>query len=361
MLQTPLHEWHTAHNAKMAPFAGWDMPIQYEDGILAEHAHTRESASIFDICHMAQFIVKGENAAELLKKAVSHNLDTLAAGKCRYGFLLTEQGTVIDDLIVYRFAEDHFFLVVNAGCAEKDFKTLAKRLGEENIENISAKSGKIDLQGPKSLEVLETVTGQNFHKLKYFSFTRIDYKGHALLVSRTGYTGELGYELYCPREAVLTLWEDLLAHELVKPAGLGARDTLRLECGLALYGHELNEEHTVAESNLAGMLTSEADYIGKIPAMEVKNELLVPLKLEGRRTVRNGDSVIKEAGSNEVIGTVASGSFAPSLGFAIAFAFVKKEYADQAEFILKAGRSELNAQKTTAPFFTQGTARMKLS
>ena len=358
MLQTPLHEWHTAHNAKMAPFAGWDMPIQYEDGILAEHAHTRESASIFDICHMAQFIVKGENAAELLKKAVSHNLDTLAAGKCRYGFLLTEQGTVIDDLIVYRFAEDHFFLVVNAGCAEKDFKTLAKRLGEENIENISAKSGKIDLQGPKSLEVLETVTG---HNLKYFSFTRIDYKGHALLVSRTGYTGELGYELYCPREAVLTLWEDLLAHELVKPAGLGARDTLRLECGLALYGHELNEEHTVAESNLAGMLTSEADYIGKIPAMEVKNELLVPLKLEGRRTVRNGDSVIKEAGSNEVIGTVASGSFAPSLGFAIAFAFVKKEYADQAEFILKAGRSELNAQKTTAPFFTQGTARMKLS
>ncbi len=361
MLQTPLHEWHTAHNAKMAPFAGWDMPIQYEDGILAEHAHTRESASIFDICHMAQFIVKGENAAELLKKAVSHNLDTLAAGKCRYGFLLTEQGTVIDDLIVYRFAEDHFFLVVNAGCAEKDFKTLAKRLGEENIENISAKSGKIDLQGPKSLEVLETVTGQNFHNLKYFSFTRIDYKGHALLVSRTGYTGELGYELYCPREAVLTLWEDLLAHELVKPAGLGARDTLRLECGLALYGHELNEEHTVAESNLAGMLTSEADYIGKIPAMEVKNELLVPLKLEGRRTVRNGDSVIKEAGSNEVIGTVASGSFAPSLGFAIAFAFVKKEYADQAEFILKAGRSELTAQKTTAPFFTQGTARMKLS
>lgn len=361
MLQTPLYEWHKAHNAKMAPFAGWDMPIQYEDGILAEHTHTRESASVFDICHMAQFVAKGENVTELLKKAVTHNLDTLAAGKCRYGFLLTEQGTVIDDLIIYHIAENHYFLVVNAGCAEKDFKTLQDRLGAENIENISPKSGKIDLQGPKSLEVLEAVTKQNFHDLKYFSFTHIDYKGHKILVSRTGYTGELGYELYCPKEAVLTLWEDLLGHELVKPAGLGARDTLRLECGLALYGHELNEEHTLAESNLASMLNSEADYIGKEQTKIVRKDLLVPLKLEGRRTVRNGDAVIKEAGSSEVIGTVASGSFAPSLGYAVAFAFVRKEFADQNEFVLKSGRTELCAQKTTAPFFTGGTARIKLS
>lgn len=361
MLQTPLYEWHKAHNAKTAPFAGWDMPIQYEDGILAEHAHTRENASVFDICHMAQFMVKGHGVTELLKKAVSHNLDTLAVGKCRYGFLLTEQGTVIDDLIVYHLDTDHFFLVVNAGCAEKDFLVLQERLGKEHIENISPKSGKIDLQGPKSLEVLEAVTKENFHELKYFSFTRTDYKGYKILVSRTGYTGELGYELYCPKEAVLTLWEDLLSHELVKPAGLGARDTLRLECGLALYGHELNEEHTVAESALDGMLTSEADYIGKEQAKIVKNDILVPLKLEGRRTVRNGDLVIKEAGSSEVIGTVASGSFAPSLGYAIAFAFVKKEYADQENFVLKAGRSEISAQKTTAPFYTKGTARIKLS
>ena len=139
MLETPLHDWHVAHKAKMAPFAGWDMPIQYEDGILAEHAHTRNAASIFDICHMAQFIVKGDKAAELLRKAVSHNLDTLAIGKCRYGFLLTEEGTVIDDLIVYHLAENHYFLVVNAGCADKDFETLVKRLGKENIENISPK------------------------------------------------------------------------------------------------------------------------------------------------------------------------------------------------------------------------------
>jgi aminomethyltransferase len=214
MLETPLHDWHIAHKAKMAPFAGWDMPIQYEEGILAEHAHTRSCASVFDICHMAQFMVKGDTVTELLKKAV---------GKCRYGFLLTDEGTVIDDLIVYHLAEHHYFLVVNAGCAEKDFDTLVKRLGKDNIENISPKSGKIDLQGPKSLEVLEAVTKQNFHDLKYFSFTHIEYKGFTILVSRTGYTGELGYELYCPKEAVLTLWEDLLAHELVKPAGLGAR------------------------------------------------------------------------------------------------------------------------------------------
>ena len=361
MLQTPLYEWHKAHNAKTAPFAGWDMPIQYEDGILAEHAHTRESASIFDICHMAQFIVKGDNAFDLLKKAVSHNLDTLAIGKCRYGFLLTEQGTVIDDLIVYHLANNHFLLVVNAGCAEKDFATLQKRLGSNLIKNISPKSGKIDLQGPKSLEVLENITKKNFHDLKYFSFEYIDYKGHQVLVSRTGYTGELGYELYCPKELILTLWEDLLSDERVKPAGLGARDTLRLECGLALYGHELDEQHTVAEANLAAMLTSTADYVGKELANQTPHDLLIPLKLEGRRTVRNGDIVIKESGSDEVIGTITSGSFAPSLGYAIAFAYIKKEFTEQTDFIIKAGRSELTAQKTTAPFYIQGTARIKLS
>lgn len=357
---TPLNEWHHKQGAKMAPFAGWDMPIQYE-GILAEHMHTREAASIFDICHMGQFILKGDNAMELLSGAVSHNLATLPIGKCRYGFLLTSEGTVMDDLIIYHMAENHFFLVVNAACAKADFEALQKRVGAELLEDISPKAGKIDLQGPKSLEALEKVFAKDFHDLKYFSFVEIEYKGAKILVSRTGYTGELGYELYCPADSALGLWEDLLAVDFVKPAGLGARDTLRLECGLSLYGHELDLEHSPAESGLAGMLTSEADYIGKANAVLVREEVLIPLQLEGRRTVRGGDSVLLSAEDDTVIGTVTSGSFAPSLGYAVAFAFVKKEYAEQSEFFLKAGRSVLKALPTTVPFYKGGTARMKIS
>ena len=359
-LLTPLNAWHHSQNAKMASFAEWDMPIQYE-GILAEHTHTRTAASIFDICHMGQIIIKGNGVKNRLSAAVSHNLETLPVGKCRYGFILTEEGTVMDDIIIYCMGEDHFFLVVNAACASNDFQTLAKRVGAEYVEDISARSGKIDLQGPKSLEVLERVFSQDFHDLKYFSFTTINYKGVEIIVSRTGYTGELGYELYFPREFALQLWEDLAADESVKPAGLGARDTLRLESGLSLYGHELDEKHTPAESGLIKMLTSEADYVGKEKASQVPSDVLLALKFEGRRTVRNGDIMVRASGSDDVIGVATSGSFAPSLGYAIAFAFVKKEFQDQDEFIFKSGRNELVAQKVDLPFFKEGTCRIKLN
>ncbi len=359
-LKTPLNAWHVAQNAKMAPFGGWDMPIQYE-GILAEHHHTRSSASIFDICHMGQIIIKGDGVKDKLSKALTHNLETLAVGKCRYGFLLTEKGTVMDDLIVYRLAEEKFMLVVNAACAKNDYAAVVSRIGAEYVEDVSANFGKIDLQGPKSFEVLQRVLGQDCTDLKYFSFKYITYKGKEIMVSRTGYTGELGVELYYPRDFSVTLWEDLAADADVKPAGLGARDTLRLECGMALYGHELDEDHTVAESGLGGMLNSEAQYVGKELAKEVVKEFLVPLALEGRRSARNGDSIILESGSEEVIGIVTSGSFAPSLSASIAFAYVKKQYQDNAEFIIKSGKNELLAKKTDLPFYKEGTARQKLS
>lgn len=361
LLETPLAAWHRAHGAKMAPFAGWDMPIQYE-GILAEHKHTRAAASVFDICHMGQFVVRGEGAARLLALAVTHNLDTLKTGKCRYGFLLNEQGGVLDDLIVYRLGDDHFFLVVNAARAEGDFAALSERL-PGMVENISARSGKIDLQGPASVEVLEKVLGENFHDLGYFSFRETNFEGKPLLVSRTGYTGELGYELYPPRDLALPLWEALLADERVKPAGLGARDTLRLEAGLALYGHELDSEHTPAESGMGGMLTSTAPYVGHEHAREVRNQVLVPLVLDGRRTARNGDAVAlpgDNGQAGEVVGHVTSGSFAPSLGFAVALAFVDKAHAEREDFALPAGKSALSARRAALPFYAKGTARTKL-
>ena len=362
LLETPLAAWHRAHGAKMAPFAGWSMPIQYE-GILAEHGHTRTAASVFDICHMGQFVVRGEGAARLLALAVTHNLDALKPGTCRYGFLLNPQGGVLDDLIVYRMGTDHFFLVVNAACAEGDFAALSERL-PGLVENISARSGKIDLQGPASVEVLEKLLGEKLRDLGYFSFRECSFAGRPLLVSRTGYTGELGYELYPARDRTLALWKALLADGRVKPAGLGARDTLRLEAGLPLYGHELDAEHSPAESGMSALLTSTAPYIGHEHARDIRRQVLLPLVLDGRRTARSGDAVIlpgADGQSGEVVGRVTSGSFAPSLGYAVALAFVDKSHAERDTFALVAGKSVLAARRTALPFYIGGTARTRLS
>ena len=262
-LRTPLTAWHEAHGAKMAPFAGWLMPIQYE-GIIVEHQHTRQHAGLFDICHMGEFLIEGPGADEALSKAVSHNLQTLAPGKCRYGFLLNEKGGVLDDGIIYRFGPDSFMAVVNAACAANDFAVLRARLPQSvKMTDISAETGKIDLQGPESLDVLEKLLGQNFHDLGYFGFRETTWQGTPLLVSRTGYTGELGYELYIESSVTEAFWSALLADERVKPIGLGARDTLRLEAGLPLYGHDLDENHSPAEAGMGRMMTSTADYVGR--------------------------------------------------------------------------------------------------
>ena len=187
-LKTPLTDWHVAHGAKMAPFAGWLMPIQYE-GILVEHQHTRQHAGLFDICHMGEFRIRGAGADAALAAAVSHNLATLAPGRCRYGFLLTEKGTVLDDCIVYRFGPDDFMVVVNAACAAGDFATLRARLPEGvALDDISEQTGKIDLQGPEAVDVLETLLGRSLRDMPYFGFRSEDWQGCELLVSRTGYT-----------------------------------------------------------------------------------------------------------------------------------------------------------------------------
>ncbi|SHN63045.1 glycine cleavage system aminomethyltransferase GcvT [Desulfovibrio litoralis] len=355
---TPLSEWHAANGAKMAEFAGWNMPIQYPTGIINEHKHTREQAGIFDISHMGEFLVKGKNAFKSLSKILSHNLTTLKNERCRYGFLLNENGGVLDDLIVYRKSENDFFLVVNAARIENDFNWIKQHLdAETTIENVSDKTAKIDLQGPRSLDVLEMTLNQNFKLLPYFGFVELNFAGIDLLISRTGYTGELGYELYVPSDKVLKLWELLLKNPTVKPIGLGARDTLRLEAGLPLYGQDLDEKHTPAEAGYMAMLTSPENYIGKENAIKI-NEQLVALSIEGRRSARH-DDVVCLNGTDKVVGRVTSASFAPSLGQSIALAYIKKEFADNKEFSIQAAKTILNAKVTNLPFYS-GTARIKL-
>lgn len=356
-LRTPLTAWHEAHGARMAPFAGWLMPIQYE-GILIEHQHTRRHAGLFDICHMGEFRIEGPGAAEALARAVSHNLETLAPGRCRYGFLLNASGGVLDDCIIYRFGPDAFMIVVNAACAAGDFAALRERLPHNvKLTDLSEVTAKIDLQGPESLDVLEGVLKENFHDLPYFAFRETSFDGAPLLVSRTGYTGELGFELYLPSHKAEAFWTGLLGDCRVKPVGLGARDTLRLEAGLPLYGHELDEKHSPAEAGMGRMLTSTADYVGKAGARAIR-EQLVPLVIQGRRAARHGDALTLPGGPQ--VGRVTSGSFAPSLGYVVALAWVDAAHADQENFVIRAARGELAARRAQLPFYRDGTARKKL-
>lgn len=356
-LQTPLHSRHLAAGARTAPFAGWDMPIHYE-GIVTEHLHTRNTASIFDICHMGEFLAHGPRVRQSLEQALSHKLDTLEPGRCRYGFLLTPEGGVLDDLIVYCLEPESYMLVVNAACTAGDFAVLRARLPESvQLEDISSATGKIDLQGPQAAAVLEDVLKENLPGLGYFSFRRTKFEGSDMLISRTGYTGELGFELYLPWDTTPALWDRLIADERVRPAGLGARDTLRLESGLPLYGHELDAGHTPAEAGLERMLTSEADYIGKIGARRI-TERLIPLRFASRRTARAGDILALPDG--RAVGRITSASYAPSLGYAVALAWADAAHARAGNFIARAAKSELPAELATLPFYTQGTARKKL-
>ncbi len=356
--RTPLHPWHMQAKAKLAPFAGYEMPIQYTS-IIKEHEHVRQHAGLFDICHMGEFLISGQAAKDALAAAVSHNLETLAPGRCRYGFILNDRGGVIDDCIIYCMDETRYMAVVNGSRVDIDYATLEQRLGEQaDLEDISESAAKLDLQGPQAFEALAAVLQKDFNDLKYFAFKLTDFQGEPLLVSRTGYTGELGVELYTTPEKALPLWEALVADERVLPIGLGARDTLRLEAGLPLYGQDLDEDHTPAEAGYAAMLTSPAAYVGKEHAWDVR-EKLIGLAVEGRRSPRPHDAVLDAAG--EPVGEVASGSYCPSVGHAIALAYVRKDNAEAETFTVRGARAELPATRVEPPFYTQGTARAKLA
>lgn len=358
---TPLTSWHQANGAKMAPFAGFLMPIQYAGGILAEHNQTREQAAVFDICHMGEFSIRGAGAKDALGRLVTHNLDTLQPGRCRYGFLLNDRGGVIDDLIVYCLGVDDYFLVVNGARVEIDRATLRAGLsGGVELEDLSEATAKIDLQGPLSFEVLQALGNElpgDWKSLKYFHFAASTFAGRDVRVSRTGYTGELGYELYLPAENALALWERLLADSRVAPAGLGARDTLRLEIGLPLYGQDLDTEHNPAEAGYGMLLKSPAEYTGKGKDLEIR-ERLVALAMDGRRAARHDNPVLLPSG--ERVGRVTSGSFAPSLGHAVALAYVAAEHAEADLFLVEAGRAPLEARRVQLPFYAKGTARAAL-
>lgn len=363
---TPLVECHKLAGARMVPFSGWNMPVQYSDGILAEHKHTREKVSLFDICHMGEFRITGEGALEALDAIFARPVFNQRVGLCRYNFLLNEAGKVMDDLIVYRLAEEDFFIVVNAGTRPADSEMIQSQLPEDVVfEDISDLTAKLDLQGPLAADILAKAGLEISDLPNYFNWSEVEINNIPVLLSRTGYTGELGFELYFDADKAVDMWNYLLSFEDVKPVGLGARDTLRLECGYALYGHELTDEYTPLDAGYAPMLKLEdfpdRKFTGRaaLEAVPAANKLIA-ITLEGRRAARAGADVLNT--DDEKIGIVTSGAFAPSLGAAIAMAYIDagENVELGSEVKLSAGRATITGKITDLPFYKEGSVRKKL-
>lgn len=358
MKKTPLHGEHLALGARMAEFGGWDMPIQYE-GILAEHEHTRTKTGLFDICHMGEFEVCGPTAAADLERLLTQDIAGLQIGVCRYGFMLNEQGGVIDDLTCYRLGDERYLLVVNAATSDGDAAWIHQHLSPQTVFNDwSALLAKLDVQGPSSRAALEAVFGEKLPDLGYFRSAQCTCLGTVMLVSRTGYTGEFGYELYFPAAEAVRIWRALLANPEIKPVGLGARDTLRLEMGYPLYGHELSADRTPVAVSRGAFIKKETGFIGReavLRDLQSPLEFLAGLELDSRRAARAGDAVFRN-GSR--IGTVTSGSLCPSLDRATALALIRAEHAAPGTALDVEIRGRLfPARVVELPFYKNGTAR----
>ena len=251
MKRTALYDLHVSLGARMGPFGGWLMPIQYA-GIVKEHEACRRNAALFDTCHMGEFLVRGPLAAAALERLVTCEVSSLAAGQCRYGLMCNENGGVIDDLLLYRMSEQEFMVVVNAGTQDGDFEWIRSHVaGGTQVESLSGRTFKVDLQGPAAPRIMRGLAEMPPANLTYYHFADNRYGGRRVLVSRTGYTGEIGFEIYFENgDLAARFWKAAMALGAT-PAGLGARDTLRLEMGMPLYGHELSVDRNAAESGFA--------------------------------------------------------------------------------------------------------------
>jgi aminomethyltransferase len=361
MKKTFLYDTHLSLNAKMAPFGGYEMPIQYE-GILAEHFATRNKATVFDTCHMGELSITGADAARDLDNILSCPVASLKIGQCRYGFICNQNGGVQDDQIVYRLEEDDFFMVVNASTQDYDIEWINSNISPgTSVKNLSRKTGKIDLQGPLSAKIIKRLLKTPIDDLKYYHWMYNFYNDKKIILSRTGYTGEIGFEIYLDEKQTKSFWDDCLSLG-AQPAGLGARDTLRLEMGFPLYGHELGESRNAAESRYTRAIAADKQFIGSPIVLDpgCAHDALCGIRIEGRRTARNGDSICESSGA--FIGSVTSGSFSPSLGCAIAMGYVKKEHCGiGTRLLINTGKTELKGVVAETPFYKEATARRKLS
>lgn len=337
------------------------MPIQYS-GIIAEHNWTRHSVSVFDICHMGEFIIYGDSQKSNLNRIITGSLDNMPCGSCHYSLMLNEQGGIVDDLVVYRIKPDKWMLVVNAATTDNDQAHIRKHLSRDSgFEDVSQKLGKLDLQGPLSKEVLAPLAGPGITTLKYYTFGLFRVLGEENIISRTGYTGELGYELYLSSGRIKELWQLLLKDNRVKPAGLGARDTLRLEMGYSLYGQDINQDTTPQEANLDDFVDFSKDFIGKDALLKKQKKgltkRLIYFVTDSRRAPRHNYKLYADG---REVGQVSSGTFSPSLSCGIGMGYVENGYERiGSKIVLKGEKAEIAATITDKPFYKDGTAKVK--
>ena len=327
--KTSLHATHLALGARMVPFAGWDMPVEYA-GITAEHLAVRSAAGLFDVSHMGEIEIAGKAALAAVQHISSNDASKLQVGQAHYAALTTDEGTFVDDMLVYRFAPSHFLLVVNGSNADKDFAWIAERVkevGDAAVVNSSDRYALIAVQGPKAKGIVQRLTAIDLDAIKYYWFAHGEIAGIRGTVSRTGYTGEDGFEVFVPPAMAPRLWNELLQagqNDGLVPAGLGARDTLRLEAAMRLYGNDIDETTTVLEADLNWIIGWKKEAFIGHEALRKQKESGVPRKIVGfamvdRAIARHGHQVMQR---DQPVGYVTSGTQTPFLKKAIGMAYV---------------------------------------
>jgi len=359
--KTPLYPIHEKLGAKLIDFHGWVMPIQYE-GIFKEHQAVRERVGLFDISHMGEFLVTGKDALPFLQKIMTNDLAKAKNGQCVYSPMCHPNGGIVDDTVSYKMADDNFMIVVNASNIEKDFKWLEEnKSGDVTIENVSDQTVLLALQGPKSEEIFKNLFEVELNSIEYYHFKQCELDGVALTISRTGYTGEKGVELFCQAENAVWLWETLLqaGKEFgIAPIGLGARDTLRLEVKFALYGNDISDETNPLEAGLGWTVSfDKGDFIGREALLALKEKglsrKLVCFQLDDPGVARHGFEVWNDT---HQIGEVTSGTVSPVLGKSIGLAYVESAYAKVGSPIqIEVRQRKLKATVVKPPFVKNST------
>jgi aminomethyltransferase len=323
--RTPLHDIHVALGGKIVPFAGYEMPVQYAGGITAEHRAVREGCGIFDVSHMGEFWITGDRAVDFVNHVTTNDVAALAIGQVHYSTILNDRGTIEDDCLVYRFA-DRIMMVVNASNAAKDFAHIAPHAARygATIRDASDDTALLAVQGPKAAEILQGLTATDLSTIEYYHFVEGAVAGHDAIISRTGYTGEDGFELYIPNDSAVPLWNALIATGRVTPCGLGARDTLRLEMGMALYGNDIDDTTTPLEAGLAWLVKlSKGDFVGRDALVAQRQQglsrRLVGFTMGERTFPRHGYPVLYDGAPS---GEVRSGTMSPTLGIPIGTAYL---------------------------------------
>ncbi len=351
--KTALYDEHVRLGGKMVEFAGWLLPVNYENGILYEHAAVRNRVGLFDVSHMGEIMFEGKNATEVLQKLVTNSVADMREGQCRYALMLYPDGGIVDDLIIYKFNSEKYLLVVNAANTDKDYEWIKEHTPEGIAKNISEHISQIALQGPLSESVISKVTDiDKLPKKRYDFADDVTVAGAKCLVSTTGYTGEAGYEIYLKNEDAVKVYRALLkaGEEYgITPAGLGARDTLRFECAMTLYGHELTKDYKAHEVGVDFALKPGLGFIGESAILSEPEYCRIGLRINDRGIAREHADVFNKSG--EKIGVTTSGGFCPTLNGAYAMARVRQEKADVREAFVSVRGKLLSASVVALPFY----------